>query len=65
MMHRDATAAANSTVTDAEDKQAKEKKKDGSIIIVLATDVRFTRMTKVLTASGAAQSHTAEAFGHT
>jgi len=65
MMHRDATAAANSTVKDAEDKQAKEKKKDGSIIIVLATDVSFMRTTKELTASGAAQSYSAEAFGHT
>jgi hypothetical protein len=38
-MHGDATAGANSSVEDEQASSAKERQKDGSIIIVLATDV--------------------------
>lgn len=38
-MHRDASAAAGSSIKEEENVETKARQKDGSIIIVLATDV--------------------------
>jgi len=38
-MHRDANAAAGSSTKQEENVEARPRQKDGSIIIVLATDV--------------------------